>query len=61
MTAISKDTQNKCLQWQSPNECPHCGGQVMIIRVERGLKNTGRLHRCRDCGEVFSSTQSLDA
>lgn len=48
----------KC--WESPNVCPYCGGQIKIIRVERGLRNTGRLHRCWECGEVFSSTQSLD-
>jgi len=39
------------------NKCPVCGGALIVCRTERGQMRTIRVHRCTQCGEVFSSLQ----
>ena len=39
--------------------CERCGGKLIVVRVERGVKRVARIHRCEDCGETFTSVQEM--
>jgi len=57
--AKAKEDNSQSIAVLAGLTCERCGGKLLVVRVERGVKRIARIHRCEDCGETFTSVQEM--